>query len=309
MLIRRGPMRHASSGDHARTDSETVGARLIPSSTRSGAPTPSRQPATVAFGRPAPSCFIPLRKRLSLARVCGSTYGNPKPTSLLTKHCALLCLIESQKLSKCGRSVVRVTRHWTFISCPPDHLTYASRTCSAARFGRRRAYFFRGGGTETNASDGRIRRRRTKPRSPHSRETHTRDARRSLALSTVLLQNGLSTIEQCSRRGRYVQDALLSAYKNLDQFKGQAQMSTWLTTIVMNCARMQLRRRSRQSLLSLDEQFGEESGLCLLDGLANDRPCPEVECQKSELRGHLMQFVEQLSPACARHSSCVTLTG
>src|ERR1700733_16089980 len=33
-----------------------------------------------------------------------------------------------------------------------------------------------------------------------------------------------------------VQDALLSAYKHLDQFKGQAQMSTWLTMIVMNCA-------------------------------------------------------------------------
>jgi RNA polymerase sigma-70 factor (ECF subfamily) len=35
------------------------------------------------------------------------------------------------------------------------------------------------------------------------------------------------------------QDALLSAYKHFDQFKGQAQMSTWLMTIVMNCARMQ----------------------------------------------------------------------
>jgi RNA polymerase sigma-70 factor, ECF subfamily len=94
-----------------------------------------------------------------------------------------------------------------------------------------------------------------------------------------------------------VQDALLSAYKHLDQFKGQAQMSTWLTTIVMNCARMQLRRRSRQSLLSLDEQFGEESDYCLLEGLADDRPSPEVECQRSELRGYLMQFVEQLSPS------------
>jgi RNA polymerase sigma-70 factor (ECF subfamily) len=96
-----------------------------------------------------------------------------------------------------------------------------------------------------------------------------------------------------------VQDALLSAHKHLDQFKGQAQMSTWLTTIVMNCARMQLRRRSRQSLLSLDEQFREESDLCLLEGLADDRPSPEVECQESELRRYLMQFVEQLSP-CLR---------
>ncbi len=55
-----------------------------------------------------------------------------------------------------------------------------------------------------------------------------------------------------------VQDALLSAYKHLDQFKGQAQMSTWLTAIVINSARMQLRRRPRQIHLSLDERFGEE---------------------------------------------------
>jgi len=40
-----------------------------------------------------------------------------------------------------------------------------------------------------------------------------------------------------------VQDALLSAYKHLGQFRGQAQLSTWLTTIVTNAARMQLRRR------------------------------------------------------------------
>ena len=33
-----------------------------------------------------------------------------------------------------------------------------------------------------------------------------------------------------------VQDALLSAYKHLDQFKGTAKMTTWLTTIVTNCA-------------------------------------------------------------------------
>jgi RNA polymerase sigma-70 factor (ECF subfamily) len=43
-----------------------------------------------------------------------------------------------------------------------------------------------------------------------------------------------------------VQDTLRSAYKHLDQFKGQAQMSTWLTAIVTNCARMQLRRRPHE---------------------------------------------------------------
>src|ERR1700719_4780445 len=47
-----------------------------------------------------------------------------------------------------------------------------------------------------------------------------------------------------------VQDALLSAYKHLAQFRGQAQISTWLTAIVTNAALMKLRRRD--SYLSLD---------------------------------------------------------
>src|SRR5215471_9491732 len=42
-----------------------------------------------------------------------------------------------------------------------------------------------------------------------------------------------------------VQDALLSAWAHIDQFRGQAKMSTWLTSIVINSVRMKLRRRSR----------------------------------------------------------------
>src|ERR1700691_2881239 len=38
-----------------------------------------------------------------------------------------------------------------------------------------------------------------------------------------------------------VQDALLSAYKHIGQFEGRSQLSTWLTTIVTNAARMKLR--------------------------------------------------------------------
>ena len=94
-----------------------------------------------------------------------------------------------------------------------------------------------------------------------------------------------------------VQDALLSAYKHLEQFKGQAKMSTWLTAIVTNCARMQLRRRPRQTHLSLDERFGEEEEYCVSERLADCGPSPEDECRKSELHRHLMQFVAQISPS------------
>jgi DNA-directed RNA polymerase specialized sigma24 family protein len=43
-----------------------------------------------------------------------------------------------------------------------------------------------------------------------------------------------------------VQDALLSAYKHLSEFRGQARISTWLSAIVIDSARMQLRRRQRR---------------------------------------------------------------
>jgi len=93
-----------------------------------------------------------------------------------------------------------------------------------------------------------------------------------------------------------VQDALLSAYKHLDQFRGQSQMSTWLTTIVTNCARMQLRKRPRQIHVSLDERFGEEQEYCVSERLSDQGPSPEDQCRNSELRWRLMEYVGQLSP-------------
>jgi len=93
-----------------------------------------------------------------------------------------------------------------------------------------------------------------------------------------------------------VQDALLSAYKHLDQFKGQSQMSTWLTAIVTNSARMQLRRRPRQSHLSLDEQIGDEQKYSVSERLPERGPTPEEECRTSELHRRLTDFVAELSP-------------
>jgi len=93
-----------------------------------------------------------------------------------------------------------------------------------------------------------------------------------------------------------VQEALLSAYKHLDQFRGQSQMSTWLTAIVANCARMQLRTRPRQIHISLDERLGDEQEYSISDRLSDHGPSPEDECRNSELRWRLMQYVAQLSP-------------
>jgi RNA polymerase sigma-70 factor, ECF subfamily len=97
-----------------------------------------------------------------------------------------------------------------------------------------------------------------------------------------------------------VQEALLSAYRHLDQFQGQAQMSSWLRAIVTNCARMKLRRRPRQIHLSLDERFGAEQEYSLLELLPACQPSPEEACRGSELHRHVVDLVAQLSPPLRR---------
>jgi RNA polymerase sigma-70 factor (ECF subfamily) len=97
-----------------------------------------------------------------------------------------------------------------------------------------------------------------------------------------------------------VQEALLAAYKHLHQFRGQSQMSTWLTTIVCNCARMQLRKRPRKIYTPLDEQIGEEQGYFISERLADTRPSPEDECRNSELAAHLRKCTTLLSPSLRR---------
>ena len=92
-----------------------------------------------------------------------------------------------------------------------------------------------------------------------------------------------------------VQDALLSAYKHLDQFRGGAQMSTWLTTIVINSARMQLRKRSGHIQVSLDEPFDDDQQNSLAERIADDSPSPEDVCRESELHERVRQFLSQMS--------------
>jgi len=94
-----------------------------------------------------------------------------------------------------------------------------------------------------------------------------------------------------------VQDALFTAYKHLDQFRGQSQMSTWLTAIVCNCARMQLRRRPRHMHVSLDDPIGAEHEPPLSEQLACGGPSPEDDCRRSEMNQHLVRAATRLTPA------------
>ena len=85
-----------------------------------------------------------------------------------------------------------------------------------------------------------------------------------------------------------VQDALLSALTHVHQFRGHAKMSTWLTTIVINSARMKLRQRSASAQSALDKTDAQQD---LLEDIVSDRrPGPEeAYCERETLETLVLQ--------------------
>jgi len=97
-----------------------------------------------------------------------------------------------------------------------------------------------------------------------------------------------------------VQDAFLSAYAHLGQFKRQARMSTWVTTIVINSARMKLRRRPRKVHVALSDQSHDHDSEQVLEMLRDRRPNPEEASQRNELTERAVRFMIRISPTLRR---------
>lgn len=93
-----------------------------------------------------------------------------------------------------------------------------------------------------------------------------------------------------------LQDAFLSAFKNMHQFRGQARLSTWLGTIVLNSARMQLRRRLSHNLVPLDvnEENYETGEPILAERLEDRTPDAEETFRRTQTRENLEQVIQRL---------------
>jgi len=113
--------------------------------------------------------------------------------------------------------------------------------------------------------------------------------------SPVLFRVALRRLRNVEDAEDAVQDALLSAYKHIGQFEGRARLSTWLTSIVTNTARMKLRQESRHETVSLDQNL-ENDGATLANELRDVRPNPETMCAQTEMDETLHQALAQLSP-------------
>lgn len=129
----------------------------------------------------------------------------------------------------------------------------------------------------------------------------------SPAQMVPVLSHGLRSLYRCAYRllgnkpdaEDAVQDALLAAFQHLNQFRGEAQLSTWLTAIVINCARMQVRKRSRYTHVSLDSRIREDQEYPLSDTLVDHRPNQD-ECHKAWANARLIESAARLSPTLRR---------
>lgn len=90
-----------------------------------------------------------------------------------------------------------------------------------------------------------------------------------------------------------LQNALLSAYRNLATFKSQSTFSTWLTSIVINSARMARRKNISRSEASLDEILGTCPAR-LEREIVDTRENPEQAYGETELRALIEDRIQRL---------------
>lgn len=86
-----------------------------------------------------------------------------------------------------------------------------------------------------------------------------------------------------------LQDALISAYRRADSFRGDSAVTTWLHRIVVNASLDRLRRRSVRTWVPLPDESAGESPAALVDQapLADPRAAAESSETVREVRAAL----------------------
>jgi RNA polymerase sigma-70 factor, ECF subfamily len=93
-----------------------------------------------------------------------------------------------------------------------------------------------------------------------------------------------------------VQDALLSAYRNLATFEGRSLFSTWLTRIVVNAALVRIRRQRARPEMFLQDIANDEHASSLVT-FVDSRPDPEQAYASTETRDLVKDALRDLSPS------------
>jgi len=91
------------------------------------------------------------------------------------------------------------------------------------------------------------------------------------------------------------QEAILKAFANLRQFRGESKFSTWLIQITVNEVRMRQRKQHAQLFEPLVESNDEEEGTYTPRDFADWREIPSEALERSEIRTLLAKALASLA--------------
>ena len=96
--------------------------------------------------------------------------------------------------------------------------------------------------------------------------------------------------------GEVTQEAFLSAYRNIEGFRGDAGLATWLTSITVNLAKNRLKQtrgRRRHESYSLDDPIPGNAG-CMAVDPPSDSPSVLEEMEKKDIRRKVQECIKAL---------------
>jgi RNA polymerase sigma-70 factor, ECF subfamily len=94
-----------------------------------------------------------------------------------------------------------------------------------------------------------------------------------------------------------LQDAYLDAYRHMQDFRGDAQLSTWLTRIVVNQSLMRLRRQKRERTVIPIDRHDRQNESAEVDVADAKAESPSNATLRAEVRQLLEQRIDELPVA------------
>jgi RNA polymerase sigma-70 factor (ECF subfamily) len=113
-----------------------------------------------------------------------------------------------------------------------------------------------------------------------------------------LYRTARSIVKDDAEAEDVLQDAYLLVFRGIESFRGDAQLSTWLTRIVVNSAIAKLRKSSRWAeVIRLDGDMGQHNGAEEVSMSAEGLESPERAAMRAQTRHLLEQKIDELPDA------------
>ncbi len=93
-----------------------------------------------------------------------------------------------------------------------------------------------------------------------------------------------------------LQEAMISAYSRLGEFRGDAMVTTWLHRIVVNASLDRLRRNKVRAAQPLPDDLEEYAGRGAVVADSADPHDPELEAVRSDQRSAVLAALSELPP-------------